>query len=311
MSTSTTTTLPADAGADLPGLRDEPRDATVLAAFPTAVYLAADDGHVLAVEASDGVGLPNALRLRRPASGLALGDVPVSSVLRVGDDRVELPGTTVVVDRWVDHTYVPADVDPVVLERRLVGLDATIAERAPLEGGLVARTGGLVAALVTSDLDAAAEHARGLVGLGPGLTPSGDDLLCGALAAVHTLAPRLALTDLDALATELGERLLVDAAARTTALSATLLLHAHRGQLARPARAVLRGLLGRTPVPPALDALLAVGHSSGRDLAVGLSLGAHVTLAAAADANTHTAPASTAGTPPATPSTPPTPGARR
>ena len=302
MSTSTTTTLPADAGADVAGLADAPHDATVLAAFPTAVYVAGDDRMVVAVEASDGVGLPNALRLRRPAAGLDLDAVEPGTTVRVGDGRVELPGTSVVVDRWVDHTYVPADVDPVVLERRLVVLDATIAERAPLEGGLVARTGGLVAALVSSDLDAASEHARGLVGLGPGLTPSGDDLLCGALAAIHTLAPRLALRDLDALASDLGERLLVDAADRTTALSATLLLHAHRGQLARPARAVLRGLLGRTPVSPALDALLTVGHSSGRDLAVGLSLGAHVTLA--------TATANAAAAMHTDPVPPPTPGAR-
>lgn len=297
--TTTTTTLRADAGADVAGLADEPHDAAVLAAFPTAVYVAGDDGGVVAVEASDGVGLPNALRLRRPAAGLALADVPVGSSVRVGAGRVELPGTVVVVDRWVDHTYVPADVDPVVLERRLLVLDATIAGRAPLEGGLVARTGGLVAALVSADLDAAVEQARGLVGLGPGLTPSGDDLLCGALAAVHTLAPRLGLERLDGLVTDVGARLLVDAAARTTALSATLLVHAHRGQLARPARAVLRGLLGRTPVPPALDALLAVGHSSGRDLAVGLSLGAHVTLAAAASAS-----------PSSTPAPSPTPGVR-
>ncbi|MEG0834272.1 MAG: DUF2877 domain-containing protein [Christensenellaceae bacterium] len=39
--------------------------------------------------------------------------------------------------------------------------------------------------ILTEDWDVAAEHAAGLIGLGEGLTPSGDDFLCGMLAASH------------------------------------------------------------------------------------------------------------------------------
>lgn len=101
-----------------------------------------------------------------------------------------------------------------------------------------------------------------LVGSGPGLTPSGDDLLAGALVAAHATAdPRLAewrrLTRV-ALATR-----------RTTAVSRALLVHAMDGyaipELARFLVALCRG---DDPAPP-LAALRAVGHSSGQALVDG------------------------------------------
>lgn len=278
--------LPADAGRSLRVLHEQVRSATVLAAFPTAVYLLPQDAPVVAVEASDAVGLPNGLRLRRPAGGLALGEVPVGAAARVGDGLVELPDLVVAVDRWVDHTYTPAAVDPVVLAGRLTELDAGVVAHEPLPGRLIAICGGLVAALVAAgDVDElaadAAGAARELVGLGAGLTPSGDDVLCGLFAGVHTLAPALGLAGLQRRVSRVGTAVLVDADQRTTALSAALLGHAHHGELARPARGLLRALLGRTPLAAALAALLRVGHSSGRDLAAGLSLATHVTLAVA------------------------------
>ena len=93
-----------------------------------------------------------------------------------------------------------------------------------------------------------------LAGKGSGLTPAGDDLLAGYAAGLvlfHGLRER-------ALAVALP------AAARTTALSATLLRHAARGELPEPAHALLeRG----DPAP-----LRSFGHSSGRALLVGLAL---------------------------------------
>ena len=276
--------LPADASRSLQVLHDRVQPATVLAAFPSAVYLAPAHAPVVAVEASDAVGLPNGLRLRRPTAGLALGEVPGDATARVGEGRVELPDLVVVVDRWVDHTYTPAGVDPVVLRGCLADLDTDLAAHEPVPGRVVVAAAGLVAALVADGDDDvlaadAAGHARDLVGVGAGLTPSGDDVLCGLLAGLHSLAPALRAFGLQRRAEHTGAAVLVDADQRTTALSAALLGHAHRGELARPARGLLRALLGRTPLAPALAALLRVGHSSGRDLAAGLSLAAHVALA--------------------------------
>lgn len=306
--------LPADAGRSLQVLHGQVRPASVIASFPTAVYLAPEGAHVVAVEASDAVGLPNGLRLRRPSGGLALGEVPVGAGGLVGDGRVELGDLVVAVDRWVDHTYTPAVVDPVVLAGRLTYLDTALAAHDPLPGRLVATAAGLVAALVADgDVDElaadAAGHARELVGLGAGLTPSGDDVLCGLLAGVHTLAPALGTVGLQRRVERTGSAVLIDAEERTTALSAALLDHAHRGELARPARGLLRALLGRTPLAAALAALLRVGHSSGRDLAAGLSLAVHVTLAVAT--TDHRPPTATSTPSTTTPTqTTPTHGAR-
>jgi hypothetical protein len=93
-----------------------------------------------------------------------------------------------------------------------------------------------------------------LAGRGEGLTPLGDDLLCGYAAGLvlwhgrHDDAREIAAT----------------AAPRTSLLSATLLRHAARGELPEPAHALLeRGDLGP---------LRGFGRTSGGALARGLAL---------------------------------------
>jgi hypothetical protein len=100
-----------------------------------------------------------------------------------------------------------------------------------------------------------------LVGAGPGLTPSGDDVLAGLLVAAHAVAdPRLATWQAQTRAA-LRHR-------TTTAVSRGLLTHALDGwatpELAGFVTAVCAGDPG-----PALPALLAVGHTSGAALAAG------------------------------------------
>jgi Protein of unknown function (DUF2877) len=96
--------------------------------------------------------------------------------------------------------------------------------------------------------------AQRLAGRGPGLTPAGDDLLAGYLAGLtlfHSQGPRAA-----ALANE--------AAALTNSLSATLLLHASRGEVPEPVHDLLRS---GDP-----SSLLRFGHTSGRWWLEGLVL---------------------------------------
>jgi len=92
-----------------------------------------------------------------------------------------------------------------------------------------------------------------LVGCGPGLTPIGDDILVGYLAAA-------------ALAGAGGSALAcaAHAARRTTALSGTLLTLAARGAIPEAAH---RLLVDGDPEP-----LLAFGASSGKGIAFGLAL---------------------------------------
>ena len=100
-----------------------------------------------------------------------------------------------------------------------------------------------------------------LVGRGPGLTPSGDDVLAGALVAAHATS--------DA---RLGRWRAETCAAlrvrRTTAVSRALLQHAMDGY-ATPELAALVTAACAGDATPATRALLAVGHTSGAALAAG------------------------------------------
>jgi hypothetical protein len=110
-----------------------------------------------------------------------------------------------------------------------------------------------------------------LLGCGGGLTPAGDDVLAGALAALAaTGAP--GVRRLEALVAAV----LPLAPTRTTTLSAALLVHAARAEVAEPARAVLRALAGdhALAVAAAARPLLALGHTSGHHLAAGIVIGA-------------------------------------
>jgi hypothetical protein len=100
-----------------------------------------------------------------------------------------------------------------------------------------------------------------LVGLGPGLTPTGDDIVAGALVAAHaTSDPRLARWR-----AETGDALRTR---RTTAVSHGLLRHAMDGYATPELAAFVTAVCAGEP-ERATAALLAVGHTSGAALAAG------------------------------------------
>jgi hypothetical protein len=126
--------------------------------------------------------------------------------------------------------------------------------------------GRLVAALESGDRGAAAAAATGLIGLGPGLTPSGDDALVGIEAALHALdSPVAGFLSLA----------LDDVEDRTTALAATLLRHAAAGEFAERLHTLIRALVGPDDgsIAMALDRATAWGATSGTDSLVGVLIG--------------------------------------
>lgn len=127
----------------------------------------------------------------------------------------------------------------------------------------------LRAALLAGDRRAAACAARGLIGLGPGLTPSGDDALVGIEAALRALEGPTAGF--------LGEAI-HDVGDRTTAIAATLLRHAADGEFAERIHALMLVLLGEDDgaLPVALDRAVAWGATSGTDCLLGVLLGLDV-----------------------------------
>lgn len=141
---------------------------------------------------------------------------------------------------------------------------------------LDARSGALCAALVHGDADAAREHGRALLGLGPGLTPSGDDFLVGLFAVLSipgSPCERLRGIGLD---------IVSDVHRRTNAVSAAALVAAARGRVRESIVALLRALLiGDRDVATALKRVLAIGSTSGSDIAAGLLAGLRIPLSPA------------------------------
>jgi len=114
---------------------------------------------------------------------------------------------------------------------------------------------------------------KALIGLGSGLTPSGDDLLVGYLAGlwctVHAGSER------DQFIASLGKTI-IDLSSQTNDISHTYLYHAVQGQvssqLADLAEAICQGE-ARERLSKIAAAAFKVGHTSGMDAVTGLLIG--------------------------------------
>jgi uncharacterized protein DUF2877 len=259
---------------------------TVLARFRRSVYAQAADGQLVCLgSAALGAGPLNAIVDRSGDAWGAPGDLPPGT-------RGESDGSSVRLGAWVfaldrARTWTPPPVaavwDRQVLERGLTRL-AVAAGDAPADGlGRVipmlatGETGGTpllrlagpaaiaLAAWIADrgHLTVPPAEAEALIGLGPGLTPSGDDFLGGALVALHALrqSPR---------ARRLAGWLWPRARTRTHAISLAHLACAAEGEAMAPLHAALRRLLaGGRDLAGALRAVGAVGHTSGWDALAG------------------------------------------
>jgi len=146
----------------------------------------------------------------------------------------------------------------------------------PLEGAdeLVRR---FARALDDASPDALHDAALPLLGLGLGLTPSGDDLVGAALFARRMMASSRD----DALALERVVARLVDAAhARTHVIAAALFRDLAMGESFAPLHQLAHALASgpREHAIDAARALVAVGHSSGWEMLAGFILGITRTL---------------------------------
>jgi hypothetical protein len=116
--------------------------------------------------------------------------------------------------------------------------------------------------------------AEALIGLGGGLTPSGDDFLGGLLFAMSALAlyPALALPDMSIIVEPYRSR--------TNPISFTLLDDLAKGHAIEPLHRVANGILESDPpdnLHLAIRQLTDVGHSTGWDMLTGLFSGLQAT----------------------------------
>ena len=201
------------------------------------------DGFVVVVVGRAGPLLPNGVRLTdRPSAGpLSLTGATVwDPTLRLPDDPASL-GTEIL--QTLDQPS----------QRGQTPLLPTLNQ--PSQRG---QTPLLARAVVERDPSLAAAAGAELIGLGPGLTPEGDDVVAGVAAVVASGPWPEALRE-----AWLGALLGADLRRRTTALSATLLELAASGMGPEPLQALVGGRMA------ALDRLLRVGHTSGRAYALG------------------------------------------
>lgn len=230
----------------------------VLAVFENAAYLLLPHSHeaVVAVLRREALQLPNAIRLLGTTGDLRgllqVGDQGRVSTdelgvtqLRVGEARIALIGHHKPTQVRLQAAWSLASGD----------LDALGA--AP---SLRSRAHGLAAGLDVGD----PSPLQGLIGWGQGLTPTGDDLACGVL---------LAMVATERLEAGHAVDLLGSHGLRTTSLSARLLRCAAQGLGVPEVIALVDALLapGRRPSTAQIQAVHAIGHSSGRDLCAGLA----------------------------------------
>jgi hypothetical protein len=142
----------------------------------------------------------------------------------------------------------------------------------PLEA-VGARIEALLAALGRDDRPAGREALGALIGLGQGLTPSGDDLVAGLLMARHIAA--IAEPARSASAEAWAALVREAAAGATNRISECLLADASRGSSFAPLHALCSALAAaeEARAEAAALSLLALGQSSGWDLFAGLCAG--------------------------------------
>jgi len=119
-------------------------------------------------------------------------------------------------------------------------------------------------ALAAADISSALAMTRQLAGLGPGLTPAGDDFILGAVLAAWIVHP-------PGVGRALAEEIANSAAPLTTSLSAAWLRSAGRGEAGILWHEFFDTLISmdKVQIQEAAGAILAMGETSGADALAG------------------------------------------
>ena len=265
---------------------------TIIAEFPGARH----EPRVIAISAPDAVRLPNAVIASIPAGTVtttaasaafhpdATKDtkttkaIQPASIVTTGGGAIRVDGLIVQARRWWDPSPVFGPLSRERLDRGAAVLSQACRQAVP--GPALADHDGpriLAARCAAGDLAGAVDQAERLVGLGAGIVPGGDGVLCGLLLALRLLGGAIAGgTRAVWLADWLSAAVTGYASERTTPLAASLLYCASRGQAPAEVAAVLHGVAGEDPVEPAARRLLTARTAAAlgtADLAWGLVAG--------------------------------------
>lgn len=252
--------VPAVASRGIQNLLEGPSRPGVLLGITARTAWLQTGGHVLVVAGPEAVRLPNGVQIAEPDREVWSQAV---DRCRVGEGHLEVGNVRAKVVRWWDPRPI---LEPVTQDE--------LAERAAQARGCFPspEDAGLGTALMAKE-PAAVRHAMcALLGKGEGLTPAGDDVVVGMLAALRLLGPAIGDPGAGGLMAAVAPIVLTEAPFRTTALSAALLRHAVVGEIAEPAGALISALTGHGDLEDAADRLNAMGNTSGAATAGGILL---------------------------------------
>lgn len=281
------------------------RNATgrVIALLRNAIYLESDDGRIISIV--DGkIDGPLTLRVANTKPLLARLKAYPCETFQATEDALRIEGAAQIAwahsPHWTPHLPERIGTPTSQLDAVNVLAEAiTEADRLEGLGPLVAHIVGArhavpppqcthldaLTARALATLNRAREAAatcnyakvgaalNDLIGLGPGLTPSGDDVVAGIVAALVWQA-RIGYVPAE-LTRQVVEIVHEAAPARTNRISARLLWHACEGVLYAPAMGLVEALLsGDTAATLACSRrLFSIGHTTGVDLSIGLLTG--------------------------------------
>jgi hypothetical protein len=268
---------------------------TLIAEFPGVPR----EPRVIAISAPDAIRLPNAIIASIPPdtmsavvtviSAAAPATAPNTKLTKAtkatsspasasaGGGVIQVGGLTVRPRRWWDPSPVFGPLSRARLDQGAAVLSRMCRQAA--RGPALADhddPAALMTYCANGDLAGAVEQAERIVGLGTGIVPAGDSVLCGLLLALRLLGGAIpGGTRAVWLADWLSAAVTSYASERTTPLAASLLHCAARGQAAAEVAAVLHGVAGEDPVEPAAQRLFAAKQApvSTADLAWGIVVG--------------------------------------
>jgi hypothetical protein len=239
--------------------------------FPRAVNLAVD-GRLLTLADVRAGRLPNGVALEGPPDFRALG-LRTGDRADMGPEGIRLPSVGLAIDLSGARPWDPelaslrGRADPARFRPFCdLGAASGFGPCAADQWRAWHAIDALHRALGVGDLAAMLGAAGALIGRGPGLTPSGDDLLVGFSAALTATGHPLGRP----FARGVAER----ARGATTDIAWAYLDHAARGEYAEHVHAVLRALLVGSDgdLAIAVGRALAWGATSGADALTGIAV---------------------------------------
>ena len=262
--------------------------ARVVAVFSRSFHLEAEGDFICIGDPSIGRGPLNAVLGPAGWMRLATALPPIGTNARTALGAIHIGGITLDTthaERWRPAPW-PSAVRRKGVLQTLQRLQCLATEQAPVDGlartvlgaagdqrSALARVAqprvGRLRAWVTArpSASAGAPPPVDLLGLGPGLTPSGDDVLCGMLVALHAVG----WTDV---VHELYAEIARAAPSATSAISAAFLRAAAEGLGCEALHAAIAAILeGRIEaLAGRVETLGRIGHTSGWDALAGALL---------------------------------------